>query len=388
MRTVVLEATCVAASGVAKPRPRILQVLFSFRIGGSEVFGLQLSRQLVEQGAEVLCTAIDSSPGPLLELCLEYGIRPLDLGIPARNILGRNGLSLNLTRRLRELRLDAIHLQHFLGLNKLGIPARLAGIPRIIVTEHSILDIAQSWEGRFRARLSWPLATKITVIHPSIRDYLCSRIGVPSDRVEVVPICIEIEKYHRVDRIACRARLQIDSEVVFVFVGRMAPVKCVPGLIAGFLEVQSQGSPEARLLVVGDGEEFGACEALVRSHPHGNRVSLVGMQMDTRPFVAAADVFILNSRSEGTPRALLEAMAMGLPGLCPAVGGIPDILAGRGWLTTPNDPQSLRQAIRFVLDHPERISSLDAPCRDYVCANYDSGRIAARYRQLLIGNVR
>ncbi len=80
---------------VAVPPPRILQVLHCFRLGGSELFGLELSRQLVERGAEVLCGAIDRTPGPLIDRCLDYGIQPVDLGIP-RNILGRNGISLQL----------------------------------------------------------------------------------------------------------------------------------------------------------------------------------------------------------------------------------------------------------------------------------------------------
>lgn len=349
------------------------------------MFGLQLSRQLVEEGVEVLCGAVDGAPGPLLDRCREYGIQPVDLGIPKRNILGRNGISLHLVRRMREICPDAIHLQHFLGLNKLGIPARIAGVPRIIVTEHSILDIDQSWRGRIRARLAWRLATRITVVHPSIRDYLCNTLGLPPERVEVIPIGIEIDRYHRDDREACRARLGLGPQVVFVFVGRLAPVKNVPGLIAAFLEVQSQGAAEATLLVVGSGDDRATCEELVRSHSHGSRVRLLGLQSDARPFVAAADVFILNSRSEGTPRALLEAMAMGLPGLCPAVGGIPDILAGRGWLTTPGDANSLRESIRFVLEHREQIDSLSASCRNYVRSHFDSRPIAARYRELLVG---
>jgi glycosyltransferase involved in cell wall biosynthesis len=367
------------------PRPRILQVLFSFRFGGSEIFGLELSRQLAEQGMEVLCGAIDGTPGPLIDRCLDYGIQPVDLGVP-RNILGRNGMSLHLVRRLRELHPDAIHLQHFLGLNKLGIPARFAGIRRVIVTEHSVLDVDQSWRTRLRARLSWHLADKITVIHPSIRDYLCHRLGLPAERVEAIPIGIEIDRYSRRDRAASRASLGIGPQVVFVFVGRLAAVKNVPGLIAAFLDVQSQGAAEATLLVVGDGEDRAACAELIRRHPFQSRVKLVGLQSDPRPVVAAADVFILNSRSEGTPRALLEAMAMGLPGLCPAVGGIPDILAGRGWLTIPDDPHSLRETIRFVLEHREQIDSFSAPCRDYVRRNFDSRPIAARYRDLLVGS--
>jgi glycosyltransferase involved in cell wall biosynthesis len=366
-------------------RPRILQVLHSFGIGGSEIFALELARQLTEQGAEVLCGALESAPGPLLQRCQQYGIQVVDLKIPQRHPLGRNGLSPALVRRLRALRLDAVHLQHFVALNKLGLPARLAGIPHIVVTEHSVFDVAQSRAGRLRARLNWRLATAITVIHQSIKDYLCKEIGVAAGRVAVIPLGIEIARYHRRDRDECRARLGLRDELVFAFVGRVAPVKDVPGLIAAFVAAQAPRQRATRLIVVGDGECRAQCEALIRTLRCQEHVTLLGAQPDARPCVAAADVFVLNSRSEGTPRALLEAMAMGIPGICPAVGGIPDILQGRGWLTRPGDPASLQAAMGLVMDDPARASALDAPCRDYIRSHFDDSRIAGRYQKLLLG---
>jgi glycosyltransferase involved in cell wall biosynthesis len=342
-----------------------------------------LAKQLADSGAQVLCTAIDSTPGPLQEKCTQYGIETLDLRIPS-NVLERNGISLALTRRLRRLRLDAIHLHHFLGLNKLGIPARLAGVKRIVVTEHSVLDVSQSPAGRTRARFSWRLASAVTVIHQSIKDYLCEEIGLPRARVEVIPIGIELEKYDRRDRVASRMALGYGSQVTFVFVGRLAPVKDVPALIAAFLAVQGRRAPDSRLLIVGDGEDSDACRELIRSHPLGDRVNLVGAQLDPRPYVAAGDVFVMNSRSEGTPRALLEAMAMGLPGISPAVGGIPDLLTGRGWLTAPGEQSSLERAMEYVLNHPGSIPELSEACRQYVKSKFDSKRVAERYRELLL----
>jgi len=366
-------------------RPRILQVLFSFRVGGSEMFGLHLARQLAARGAEVMCGALDGPSGPLRQQCADYGIRTVDLDVPTVNPLGRNGLSWGLVRRLRELQPDAIHLQHFLGLNKLGIPARLAGVRRIVVTEHSVLDVAQSWSGRTRARFSWRLASDVTVIHQSIKDYLCEELSVPRERVHVVPIGIDVDDYGREDRHACRASLGLGSQTVFVFVGRLASVKNVLGLLTAFLAVQSRTGAGARLLVVGDGEERGACEKLRTSHPQGHLIILLGERPDPRPYLAAADVFVMNSRSEGTPRALLEAMASGLPAICPAVGGLPDLLAGRGWLTEPGDAASLEAAIQGVLDHPDTIASMGARCRDYVRSHFDSRQIVEQYRRLLIG---
>jgi glycosyltransferase involved in cell wall biosynthesis len=369
---------------MSAPAPRILEVLYSFRVGGSELVGLDLARQLVEGGAQVYCAAIDAGPGPLQEQCKQHGIQVVDLRISTRNPLTRNGLSLALTRRLRELRLDAVHLQHFLALNKLGLPARLAGIKRVVVTEHSVLDASQSRAGRFRIRLNWRLANAITVVHPGIKEYLCRDLRIPASRVEVIPIGIETDEYHDDDRIARRTELGFGDEVVFVFVGRLALVKNVPGLVAAFLSVQSKSRAPSHLLIVGGGEEDAAVRATIKGHPFGHRVTLAGEQADVRSYLAAADVFVLNSRSEGTPRALLEAMATGLPAICPAVGNIPTMIAGRGWLTDPSDPVSLENAMYFVLQNPAAVAAAGSRCRAYVQENFDTRHSVDRYRRLLL----
>ena len=366
---------------------RLLQVIHCFRIGGSELFGLELASRFKELGAEVFCAAIDNRPGPLLDRCLERGIHPIDLGIPL-DILGRNGLSTVLQQRLSSLRLDGIHLQHFLALNKLGLPARLAGIPRVIVTEHSVHDVAQSLAGRARARLTWRLASRITVIDKSIKDYLCGPLRIPLDRVEVISLGVDVQKWTRHDRAEKRARLGIRDELVFAFVGRLAPVKNVLGLITAFLEIVGSHRPAAKLLIVGSGPDYWACEKLVSAHPHGKHVMLVGEQTDVRSFLAAADIFIMNSRSEGTPRALIEAMAMGLPAICPKVGGIPGLLNERGWLFTPDSGSGLSASIKRSLESPAERAELGTASQKYIRKNFDSHRAEERYWQLLTGNQR
>jgi glycosyltransferase involved in cell wall biosynthesis len=370
---------------VSATRPRILEVLFSYGIGGSQFVGLELARQLRDDGADVLCAALDSSPGPLLDRCAEYGIPVVDLAISKRHPLGRNGISWRLTHRLRDLRLDAIHLQHFLGLNKLGLPARLAGIERVVATEHSVFDVAQSQAGRLRVRLNWRLASAITVVHPGIKDYMCNQLKVPPEKITVIPVGIDVGKFHRDDRAPRRRELGVAEECVFLFVGRLAPVKNVPQLVDAFLAIQSDGAPPARLLIVGGGEEMDAIRGRVGSHPLGERVILAGEQADVRPYIAAADVFVLNSSSEGMPRALLEAMASGIPAISPAVGNIPELIQGRGWLTRPGDRGSLENAMRAVLGDRHAVEQAGQRSRGYVREHFDARAIGLRYRQLLAG---
>ena len=364
-------------------RQRVLQVLFSFRVGGSEVVGLELAQQLARAGAEVLCTALDGMDGPLREHCARFEIPVVDLGLPIRNALGRNGLSLRLAKQLRELQLDAIHLQHFLALNKLGLPARLAGVPRIVVTEHSEAQLRDSSAGRLRLRLNWRLAHRITVIHPGLREYLRAQIGIPLERIAVIPNGIDIQHWQRGDREERRAALGLGAEFVFLFVGRVEPVKDVPGLIRAFLHAAPRFARAAKLVVVGDGSDMSICRALLADHPLAEQVVLAGQQADTRLYLATADAFVMNSRSEGTPRALVEAMCMGLPGICTAVGGVPELLEGRGWLTRSGDGPSLESTLLDAVAHEEKGVQFGLRAKHYIQSRYDYREIVRQYQDIL-----
>jgi glycosyltransferase involved in cell wall biosynthesis len=365
-------------------RPRILEVLFSFRVGGSEVVGLELAHQLAGQGAEVMCTAVEGVDGPLGEHCSRLGLKVIDLGFPVRGPLERNGFSLALTRRLRRLRLDAMHLQHFLSLLKLGVPGRLAGVPRIVVTEHTDAPLRERPDQRRRVRLTWRLAHRITVIHPEMAGYFTAQIGIPSSRIAVIPNGIDAARWHRTDRDDCRTKLGLGAEFAFVFAGRLEAVKNVPDLIRAFLRVQPRFPHPARLIIVGGGTEYAQCRAILDGHERGaEAVLLAGEQLDIRRYLAAADAFVMNSRSEGVPRALLEAMCMGLPAISTAVGGIPGLLGGRGWLTRPDDPQTLEGAMLDAVTSPQKSAELGERARAHVAAEYDHRSVVRSYENVL-----
>jgi glycosyltransferase involved in cell wall biosynthesis len=365
-------------------RPRILEVLYSFRVGGSEVVGLELAQQLSHAGSEVLCASIDGATGPLRARCESMGLSVVDLGISQTNVLSRNGISVAIAKLLATLNLDVIHLQHFLALNKLGLAARLARIPHIVVTEHSEAQLRDSFAARIRLRLNWRLAHRITVVHDDLRRYLVDKLGVSKSRIVVIPNGIDAEHWHAHDRAQRRADFGLATAFTFVFVGRLVTLKNVPGLITAFLIASSRTSRPMRLLVVGGGPEMERCKALLATNPLGSAVTIVGEQSDTRPFLAAADAFVLNSDSEGMPRSLLEAMAMGLPCIATAVGGIPELLRSHGWLTRPGDNESLVSALLEAASNPTRSRTIGAEGKSSVTDRFDSAAMLNRYQQVLL----
>jgi glycosyltransferase involved in cell wall biosynthesis len=364
-------------------RPRLLEVLWSFRVGGSEIVGIELAHQLAVRGVDVACTAVEAMSGPLRDRCRALGLPVVDLGLPGTGVFARNGLSLDFVRRLRELNLDAIHLHHVVGLNKLGVAARLAGIHRIVLTEHADDQLRDSLAARLRLRLNWRLAHAITVIHEGLQQYFVDDLGVLPSHISVIPNGVDLARWHSNDRVPRRQDLGIGDEFVFIYAGRIAEVKNIPGLISAFCDALPRLSAPARLFIVGDGAESRACEATLANSQYRDSVTLVGERVDIRPYLAAADAFVMNSRSEGRPRALVEAMAMGLPAICPAVGGIPSMLDGRGWLFPANSHSALEAAIIEVACNRDKAHEVGEKGRAFVAAAYDANDIVLKYQSLL-----
>ena len=116
----------------------------------------------------------------------------------------------------------------------------------------------------------------------------------------------------------------------------------------------AQRLPEAVLVLVGDGDERGACEALVRNLDIENNVKFLGVRTDVPRLMSAADVFMLSSLSEGISVTLLEAMAARLPIATTDVGGNPEVVAHNdsGLLSPRGDAQGLGEHLTRLLGDP------------------------------------
>jgi glycosyltransferase involved in cell wall biosynthesis len=113
-------------------------------------------------------------------------------------------------------------------------------------------------------------------------------------------------------------------------------------------------------LIVGEGPERRPIESLRERLQLTAKVTLVGQQNDVRPYYAVATLYVMPSHSEGSPNALLEAMAAGVPVVASAVGGIPEIVTdgSTGTLVPPRNPKALAGALEQLLKDPSRAAWL------------------------------
>ena len=144
-----------------------------------------------------------------------------------------------------------------------------------------------------------------------------------------MPLGFDLEALAAIDDGARkRARVELDiapGAPVVTWVGRLTAIK-QPQLFVETARLVAHAWPQATFLLVGDGELRGEVAASIRDRGLAERVRLLGWRGDLARIYAATDVFTLTSRNEGTPVALIEAMAAALPSVSPDVGGIRDIV--------------------------------------------------------------
>jgi glycosyltransferase involved in cell wall biosynthesis len=216
------------------------------------------------------------------------------------------------------------------------------------------------------------------------------RIGVPEDRITVLHNAIDPawgERAAQPDlRAAARATLGIaPTEKVALIVGRLSREKrhdiAIQAVhrLAGLLP-----DTRVRLLIVGEGPERATIERLAAPLGMSDQVILAGHQDDVTPYYAAADLAVISSDTEGSPNALLEAMAARKPVVATAVGGIPEIVTHdhTAILVPPGDPVQLAQAMARVLSFPQAAEQMTGRAQSLILSHYSPqqrARFLARF---------
>jgi glycosyltransferase involved in cell wall biosynthesis len=233
----------------------------------------------------------------------------------------------------------------------------------------------------------------IVAISPAIRHELLveHRIGRAS-QYRVVPLGFDLASFAAVDdrsRAAARRDLHLpDGVPVVATVGRLTAIK-QHRLFLDVIQRVVATHPTAIALIAGDGELRSDLEAHTASLGIAGNVRFLGWRRDLATIYGATDVFLLTSRNEGTPVALIEAMAAGVPGVSTDVGGVKDVIDSPdvGRLAPFGDAAALAAHVSGLLADPARRVALGARARAGVVERYSIERlvtdVAALYRDLL-----
>jgi glycosyltransferase involved in cell wall biosynthesis len=366
--------------------PVIAEGLFSFQIGGSERVSIDLALEFKRRGYQVVCFAFHDSDGPMRAELERSGIRCLDMNHGKfKGPLRWFRYQWHLWRMLRRERVRALHLHHHGALVLCGIPAWLARIPRVVMTEHGLQALQERPRARRLAAQFARYATAITVVEPEQAVYFHTKLGVATDKLFCISNGVRLRARSEEAVIRMRRVLGISPELfTFFYVGRLNAVKDLGTLMEAFAALPDDVRIHARLYMVGEGPERAMLEAKRGALALDEKVVLLGARHDVLDLLMAADAFVMSSKSEGLPMVLLEAMAAGVPCVATAVGGIPALFGNdRGLLVRANDPVELASAMAALARSPEMRTRLVANARENLTRNHTVDSIADRYLELL-----
>ncbi|RDI76256.1 Glycosyltransferase [Gaiella occulta] len=303
---------------------------------------------------------------------------------------------LRVARIARAERVDLIRAYNPFVQGAVGVLAgRLARRPCVVAVHSDSAEILARLDPsvarvfRLLERFALGRAEQVWCVTEYLRQTAITR-GARPERVRVVPNRVAFSSFATADpaRVAAvRARYRIPPDApVVVAVGRLDPEKDPLTLVHAFARLRS---PEARLVLVGDGcLHDAACQEAARLELH-DRVVVTGFRPRTEipAFLHLASVYVIASQYEGFPHALVEALAAGLPIVASDIPQLDEILAGTSAARFPTgDAAALAARIQPLLDEPVRARVAAASgqryARRFERAQVDAAE-AARYRELL-----
>ena len=369
----------------ARP-PVIAEGLFSYQIGGSERVGVDLAVEFSRRGYDVISFAFYDSDGPMRAQLEQAGIRCLDLNYQNHGRLTRRfTYQAAFWRMLRAQGVRALHVHHATALILCGIPARLARVPRVVMTEHGLYQLQERPKYRKSAARYCSFATDITVVEPTQADYFEQEMGVPRQRLHYVANGVRMSERTPARVVDMRRALGIqEGDFAFFYVGRLNHVKDLGTLLRAVGALPEDVAARAKLYLVGDGAERPGLEQQREALGLQTKVTFLGARNDIADVLMAADAFAMSSKTEGLPMALLEAMAAGLPCVATAVGGIPELFAEqRGLIVPPENPAALAQAMAQLVRSPEFGARIVANAMARVREKYSLDAVTDQYLRLL-----
>jgi glycosyltransferase involved in cell wall biosynthesis len=232
-------------------------------------------------------------------------------------------------------------------------------------------------------------ADRVVVVCESMKRLLRAS-GVSENRIEVIYNAIEPADHPLSDdgdmfRHQCRARA---NDLLIGVIGRLSPEKGHAVFVQAFENVV-RTVPQARAVLVGEGQELERLRASVRAARLDSRITFAGYQRDTSSVYAALDLVVIPSLSEGLPNVLLEAMLHRKAIVATAVGAIPEVMqaALSRWLVPPGDAERLAQTVIEALQNPALRQELgeigERRVREAFSPSYRAERIVALYRELV-----
>jgi glycosyltransferase involved in cell wall biosynthesis len=312
-----------------------------------------------------------------------YGITAYAGASPVRAGAG----AIQLTTAINGFRPQIVHTHSF-NAGLIGALSTYFRHPaRLVVTIHNYPPMragALSVTTRSAVRLMLNRAARVVTVSDALRRDLLRLRPQASAKSLTIPNGIDTQAGPSVSPEETRRSLGIPTDVLLVgMVARLAPQKGIREFLHAS-RLLCDRHPTVRAVLVGSGPLWEEAERLHAELGLGDRLLLVGEAPSAREIMAALDVLVVSSISEGSSVVAMEAMALSKPVAATSVGGIPEVVADgeTGLLVPPGDPAALAEAVLGLLADPERAGNMGARGRARAVEHFDVRTMIARTRDL------
>ena len=365
---------------------RVLRVIARMNVGGPAIHAALLSAGLDARGYQTRLVTGTPGAGEASYLSL-YGREIKDLmEVPAlgREIhLWRDGVAYRqIVRIIRDFRPDIVHT-HTAKAGLIGrLAARRARVPVVIHTFHGHVFnwyFSRSKESVFvqAERMAARITTRLVAVNETVRNEVLARgVGRP-DQFDVVRLGFDLSSFTTSERHAGSLRNELGlspSTPTVTIVARLVPIKAHDVFVTMAAEVLRTRT-DAIFLIVGDGECREAIETQARALGVLPALRFVGWRRDLDRVYADSDVVVLTSRNEGSPVALIEAMACARPVVSTRAGGVAELVGDAGLLRPIDDAPGLAQDVLRLLGDPDLAARLGRAGRARVVPAFSRERL-------------
>ncbi len=365
-----------------KRPPGKINVLFIIKpepTAGAEMVLLAAAARLNPERFQVFAGLLTADR----ENLLPPQLTPINFNLPGLNGWVWLRFFLTLCRVLRRYRIQVLHTNSYVPGNYARLAAALMGVPLIVDHWHGFTRFSR--KRRLICRFLGRRTTLSLAVSQGVRNYLIEQCALDPAKVRVVANGIDLARIQ-----AHRPRAEVRRELGIGAVAR------VVGLVArldhwgkGHLELFAAlaGLKERyplKALIIGGGRREAELRQMAAQLGLEELVDFLGQRRDIPDLLAALDILVLPSHSEGVSLALLEAMAAGLPVIATAVGSLPEVVtdSANGLLIPPRDPEALARALERLLADPDFARRLGEQARAEVEAHYSLERLGREINEI------
>lgn len=326
---------------------KILHILPNLGVGGTEKIILSL------------CTGLDRATFQQAVISLKSGGRTAEdlakANIPVELLNSADGFGagiLDLPRlysvlkhKIKEYGPDIVHTW-LTRANVIGrLAARAAGIDSVI-SSLRVMEAEKKYH-LWSERLTHRFCRKVTVNSTLLKNFAAEEIGIPEEKLVLIFNGIETPSLSAATSNPGTHPLKVGT------MGRLHRQKGIDVFLKA-AKIIIQNFPETKILVAGEGPERSSLEKLAEDLRIGNQVQFLGVKNQTE-FLSTLDIFVLASRWEGMPNAVMEAMALQKPVVLTTVAGATDLIEDhqQGLLVPPEDEIRCAEAIRELVQNPD-----------------------------------